>query len=77
LETIVDEEGLREYARVHTDGSVIDEQSGCAIVKIRFEGGENQIGWTDVNFQTGGAGNKDHKKMGVDKRIIMSDVTLM
>jgi ribonuclease HI len=32
------------------------------------ERGENQIGWTDVNFQCGGAGNhrgnKDHKKIG-------------
>jgi hypothetical protein len=32
LETIIEEEGLREYARVHTDGSVMDERSGCEIV---------------------------------------------
>jgi hypothetical protein len=31
------------------------------------EGGENQVGWTDVNFQCGSAGS------GVDKRIIMTD----
>jgi hypothetical protein len=64
LETIKEEEGLRKYARVYTDGSVMDERSGCAIVmgqrevKIRLAG----------NFQCGAAGNhrgnKDHKKMG-------------
>jgi hypothetical protein len=32
LKTIIEEEGLREYARVYTDGSVMDERSGCAIV---------------------------------------------
>jgi hypothetical protein len=32
LETIIEEEGLREYARVYTDGSVMDERSGCEIV---------------------------------------------
>jgi hypothetical protein len=53
LETIIEEEGLREYARVYTDGSVMDERSGCAIVME----GENQIGWTDGNFQCRGAGN--------------------
>jgi hypothetical protein len=30
LETII--ERLREYARVYTDGSVMDDWSGCAIV---------------------------------------------
>jgi hypothetical protein len=64
LETIIEEEGLREYARVYADGSVMDERSGCDIVmgqrevKIRLA----------FNFQCGGAGNhrgnKDHKKMG-------------
>jgi hypothetical protein len=62
LETIIEEEGLREYVRIHTDASVMAERAGCE------QGGENQIGWTDVNFQCGGAGhhrsNKDHKKMG-------------
>jgi hypothetical protein len=44
LETIIEEEGLREYARVYTDGSVMAERSGCAImmshrkVKIRLAG---------------------------------------
>jgi hypothetical protein len=44
LETIIEEEGLREYARVYTDGSVMDERSGCVIVlghryvKIRLAG---------------------------------------
>jgi hypothetical protein len=32
LETIIEEEGLREYTRVYTDDSVMDERSGCAIV---------------------------------------------
>jgi hypothetical protein len=32
LETIMEEEGLQEYARVYTDGSVTNERSGCAIV---------------------------------------------
>jgi hypothetical protein len=32
LETITEEEGLREYARVYTDGSVMDERLGYAIV---------------------------------------------
>jgi hypothetical protein len=32
LETIIEEKGLREYARVYTDGSVMDERSGCAAV---------------------------------------------
>jgi hypothetical protein len=54
---IIEKEGLREYARVYTDGSVMDERSGCVIVM----GSENQIGWTDVNFQCKGAGH--HKKM--------------
>jgi hypothetical protein len=35
------------------------------------EGGVNQIGWTDVNFQCGGADN--HRGNKVDKRIIMTD----
>jgi hypothetical protein len=44
LETIIEEEGLREYARVHTDDSGMDERSGCPIVigqrevKIRLAG---------------------------------------
>jgi hypothetical protein len=44
LETIIEKEALREYARVYTDGSVIEERSGCAIVmghrevKIRLGG---------------------------------------
>jgi hypothetical protein len=32
LEMIIEEEGLWEYARVYTDGSVMDERSECAIV---------------------------------------------
>jgi hypothetical protein len=32
LETIIEKEGHQEYARVYTDGSVMDERSGCAIV---------------------------------------------
>jgi hypothetical protein len=32
LETIIEKEGLQEYARVYTDGSVMDERSGCVIV---------------------------------------------
>jgi hypothetical protein len=32
LKTLIEEEGLREYARVYTDGSVMFERSGCAIV---------------------------------------------
>jgi hypothetical protein len=42
METIIEEEGLRKYARVYTDSSVMDERSGCAIamgqreVKIRL-----------------------------------------
>jgi hypothetical protein len=32
LETIIEAEGLRENARVYTDGSVMDKRSGCAIV---------------------------------------------
>jgi hypothetical protein len=31
-ETIIEEEGLREYARVYKDGSVMDERSGCAFM---------------------------------------------
>jgi hypothetical protein len=44
LETIIEEEGLRECARVYTDSSVIDERAGCVIVmghmevKIRLAG---------------------------------------
>jgi hypothetical protein len=44
LETIIEVEGLREYARVYTDGSGMDERSGCEIVmgqrkvKIRLAG---------------------------------------
>jgi hypothetical protein len=44
LETIIEEEGLRKYARVYTNGSVMDERSGWAIVmdqreaKIRLAG---------------------------------------
>jgi hypothetical protein len=40
----MEEEGLGEYARVYTVGSVTDERSGCAIVmgqrevKIRLAG---------------------------------------
>jgi hypothetical protein len=32
LATMIEEEGIREYARVYTDGSVMYERSGCAIV---------------------------------------------
>jgi hypothetical protein len=38
----------------------MDERSGCALV--RPQGGENQIGWTDVNFQCGGAGHNRGNK---------------
>jgi hypothetical protein len=69
LETIIEKDGFREYARVYTDGSVIDEQSGCAAV----------MGWTDVNFQYRGTGNhrgnEDHKKMGADKRIMTDSLS--
>jgi hypothetical protein len=37
LETIIEEERLREYARVYTDTSVINERSGCVIVKGHME----------------------------------------
>jgi hypothetical protein len=32
LETIIEKEGLQEYARVYKECSVMDERSGCAIV---------------------------------------------
>jgi hypothetical protein len=43
LETIIEEEGLWEYVRVYTDGSVMDERSGSCNCNGP-EGGENQIG---------------------------------
>jgi hypothetical protein len=70
LETITQKEGFREYARVYTDGSVMDERSGCAIVmgqkevKIRLAGQMSQAIIEAIKIT---------RKWGVDKRIIMTD----
>jgi hypothetical protein len=60
LETIIEEEGPREYARVSTD----DEQSGCAIV----------MGHREVKIRLAGQmAIKLFRNWRVDKRIIMTD----
>jgi hypothetical protein len=42
LETIIEEEELREYAIVYTNGSVMDERSGCTIAM-----GHRKSDWLD------------------------------
>jgi hypothetical protein len=62
LETIIEEEGLREYARVYTDGFVMDERSGCAIM----------MGQREVKIRLSIIeAIKITRRWGVDKRIIM------
>jgi hypothetical protein len=76
LETITEEEGLREIARVYTDGSVMDERSECAIVmchrevKIRLDG---QMSIFNAEAQASIEAIKITRRWGVDKRIIMTD----
>jgi hypothetical protein len=72
LATIVEEEELRKYSRFFTDGSVMDEQSGCAIlmgqreVKIRLPG---QMSIFNAEEQA----IKITRRCEVDKRIIITD----
>jgi ribonuclease HI len=76
METIIEEEGLRKCARVNTDGSVIDERSGCAIVmghmevKIRLAGQKLIF---NAEAQAIIEAIKITRRWGVDKRIIMTD----
>jgi hypothetical protein len=72
LETIIEEKGFPEYARVHTDGSVMDERSGCAIVKIRLTG---QMSIFNAEVHAIIQAIKITRRWGMDKRIIMT-VTL-
>jgi hypothetical protein len=75
LKTIIEEEGLREYARV-TDGSFMDKRSGCAIemgqrkVKIRFAGQKLIF---NAEAQTIIEAIKITRIWRVEKRIIMTD----
>jgi hypothetical protein len=74
LETIIEEKGLREYARVYTDGSVMDEWSGCAIVMGHREekiGLAGQMSIFNAEAQAIIEAIKTTKRWGVDKRIIM------
>jgi ethanolamine ammonia-lyase large subunit len=68
LETIIEEEGLQEYARVYTDGSVIDEWSGCAIVMGQNEVKIRLAGQMSI-FNAEGQAIKITRRWGVDKRV--------
>jgi hypothetical protein len=76
LETIIEEEGHRKYARVHTDSFVMDERSGCAIemghseLKIRLAG---QMSIFNAEAQAIIEAINMTRRWGVDKRIIMTD----
>jgi hypothetical protein len=71
METIIEE----ECSRVYTDGSVIDERSGCAIVmghrevKIRLAGQMSIFNAEAPIIEV----IKITRRWGVDKRIIMTD----
>jgi hypothetical protein len=69
LNTIIEEEGLQKYARVHTDGSVMDEQSGWE-VKIKLAG---QMSIFNTEAQAIIEAIRITRRWGVDKRIIMTD----
>jgi hypothetical protein len=76
LETIIEEEGLRKYARVYTVGSVLEERSRCAIVmghreaKIRLAG---QMSIFNAEAQANIQAIKITRRWRVDKRILMTD----
>jgi hypothetical protein len=72
LETIIEEEGLREYVRVYTDGSVMDERSGCTILMGHKEvAGHMSI--FNSEAQAIIEAIKITRRWGVDKGIIMTD----
>jgi hypothetical protein len=50
LEQIIEEEGLQEFTRVYTDGSVMEDRVGCSVI-CGPEEKKNQIGGTNVYFQ--------------------------
>jgi hypothetical protein len=69
LETIIEQEGIREYARVYTDGSVMDERSGCAIVM-----GHREVeSIFNEEAQAIIEAIKITRRWGLDKHIIMTD----
>jgi hypothetical protein len=72
LETIIEEEGLWEYARVYTDGSVMYERSGCEIVMSQSEVKIRLAGQLSI-FNAEAQAIKITRRWGVDKRIIMTD----
>jgi hypothetical protein len=65
MEQIIEEEGLEEYVRVYTGGSLMKDRAGCAIIceareiKIRLP---KQMSIFIAEAVTGS--NESHKKMG-------------
>jgi hypothetical protein len=73
LKTTIEEEGLREYARVYKHGFVMDERSGCAIVMDHREVKIKLAGQMSIFTAEAPAiieAIKITRKCGVDKRIV-------
>jgi hypothetical protein len=50
LEQTIEEEGLQEFMRVYTDGSVMDDRVGSSVI-CQLQRNKNQIGGTNVQIQ--------------------------
>jgi ribonuclease HI len=76
MEQTIEEEGLENYARVYTDGSLMEDRVGCAIIceareiKIRLP---KQMSIFNAEAVVILEAIKATKRWGLAKRIILSD----
>jgi hypothetical protein len=68
MEQTIKEEGLEEYVRVYTDGLLMGDRLGCAIICEAIRRNQDYTAKTNVDLQhrssSHSGSNKSHKKMG-------------